>query len=515
MILTPQTRRLSGLGVDREGLGSPKVTALLDRRGSIGDVASNFVPGKRTVLFEDPQEMSLEVDKDRQDEEDRENQRKILEREANGPQEDRDATLNLREMIDSLSPKRKALRSRKSLHVGSAKGLLGKRPAELDDEEEAEENDGIKRLKGHQSSPVKNVRLQQPPSKEETVGRSLRFNRRSLDQPSEVVTPSLSSPLRKNTATTPREQSRFRDVGGNQTVHEVNFHQSPIKDEAQLLDEVNEEQIHLQDFLNMTSIRFMELNTTKRRHTVAPGSLQDGTSADGKDDLSLERCVVAGACTVPMLELYQHSCRELKKYISEGRRMVKEIETDTFEENPPLFREYMSATPEVKALMDNQFKNVKTHARLLSKAMWYEWRMKLQDGLKEGLVKIAQGMELDDKYLHEQQELLSSVIPAISERFEALEEEKQNLEEVAEELADCDPAELHAAREELSDLGDDIEQKKKLIAQLRQQLEESETDVEDLSARKEQCLVEIKESEQIREECRGWTSTEINALKGM
>ncbi|KAI9171691.1 chromosome segregation protein [Paramyrothecium foliicola] len=514
IVLTPQKRQLSGFGADREGLGSPKVAALFDRRSSIGDTASDFVPGKRNVAFEDPQVISLEVDRDRQDEEEKENQRKILEREVDAPQEDRDATLNLREMINSLSPKRKPLKSRKSLHVGSARGVLGKRPAELDDEDETDDNDGVKRLKGHQSSPVKNVRLQQPPSKEETAGRPLKFASRTLEHRADVSTPSFSSPMKQSSATTPRDQGRFRDATDNHTVHEVNFHDSPVKDEAQLLNEVAEDQVHLQDFLNMTSIRFMELNTTKRRHTAAPGSFQDGTSADGKDDLSLERCVVAGACTVPMLELYQHSCRELKKYISEGRRMVKEIETDTFEENPPLFREYMSATPEVKALMDNQFKNVKTHARLLSKAMWYEWRMKLQDGLKEGLVKIAEGMEMDDEALHQQQELLSSVIPSISNRFEVLEEEAQNLEEVAQELADCDPSELEAAREELISLSDDVEQKKKLIAQLRQQLEESEEHVEELTAEKQQCLGEIKESEQIREECRGWTSKEINALKG-
>jgi kinetochore protein Spc7/SPC105 len=67
----------------------------------------------------------------------------------------------------------------------------------------------------------------------------------------------------------------------------------------------NDERIHLQDFLNMTSIRFMELTTTKRRHTVAPGTTRESIAAS-KDDLSLERCVVAGACTVPMLEMYQH-----------------------------------------------------------------------------------------------------------------------------------------------------------------------------------------------------------------
>ncbi|KJZ77327.1 hypothetical protein HIM_03051 [Hirsutella minnesotensis 3608] len=512
VILTPSKRELSGVGLDRAGLGSPKVAALCDRRESIGNSASNFVPGKRIVAFEEPKDIERELDRERHDDEDKENGRKILEREADGSQEDKDATFNLREMINSLSPKWKPLRGRKSLHVGSAKGLLGKRPAELDDEE-AEFNDGVKRLKGHQSSPVKNIRLQQPPSVIETTGRLTRSARKSLEKPASTSTPSISSPVKDRPATTPQHQGRFKDVDDSPAPLEARLDDARPKDASDLEREVDEEKIHLQDFLNMTSIRFMELTTTKRRHTVAPGTLEDGTASDGQDTLSLERCVVAGACTVPMLELYQHSCRELKKYISEGRRMVKEIENETFEENPPLFREYMSATPDVKALMDNQFKNVKTHARLLSKAMWYEWRMKLQDGLKEGLISIAEGMDRDDKNLEEQQEILAGVLPAVSARYTSLQEQHDNLQEVAQELADCDPAELQSARDELVALDEDVAVKRKEIAELRQQLEASTTEVEELSQKKAECLEEIEQSEKTREKFRGWTSKEVNTLK--
>lgn len=512
-VLTPQ-RKLSGIGADRNGLGSPQVAALFERRGSIGDSASIFVPGKRVVAFNDPQGMVAEIDRERQEEAAKENISTVIEKDMNGSQEDKDATLNLREMIERLSPKRKQFRSRKSLHVGSAKGLLGKRPSELDDEDNAEDNDGIKRLKGHQGSPVKNIRLQQPPSKAETTGRATRASRRSLEGSRANLASSFSSPLKGTQALTPQNNKNFKDHT-NQTIHNVNFHELASNADAETANDVDEERVHLQDFLNMTSIRFMELTTTKRRHTIAPGTHLDGSGADGEDDLSLEPCVVAGACTVPMLELYQHSCRELKKYISEGRRIIKEIETDTFEENPPLFQEYMSATPEVKALMDNQFKNVKTHARLLSKAMWYEWRMKLQDGLKEGLINISEGMKSDDLVLQEQQTLLASILPDIRKRYEALVEENSNLEEAAQELADCDPAELQAARDGLISLDHDIAEKKKLIASLRQQFETSEADVKVLAAQKVQCLADIEEAEATREECRGWTSTEVNALKGM
>ncbi|KAL2021450.1 hypothetical protein VTK56DRAFT_7203 [Thermocarpiscus australiensis] len=501
IILTPQGRRLSGVGADRPGLGSPRVAEIFDRRESIGEAAEDFVPSqpanpRRNVAFADPRVIEAEID--------RENQ------ELHASQSDREITLNLRDMIQELSPKKKPLRGRKSLHVGSAKGLLGKRPVELDEDDESEEPDGVKRLKGHQGSPVKNVKLQSPPSKAETTtGRKLRASIKPVGAANAADNATLAvanSPQRG--AATSRSEGRLDTPGDDEPVSNVGPESG-----AEVQQEDDGDRIHLQDFLNMTSIRFMELTTTKRRHTVAPGAARNSTAADGKDHPSLERCVVAGACTVPMLELYQHSCRELKKYISEGRRIVREIETETFEENPPLFREYMTASPEFKILMDNQFKNVKTHARLLSKAMWYEWRMKLQDGLKEGLLKTAEGMDNDERLLQKQQELLSSVLPDMVKRLEALEREHENLEAVARELADCDPQDLEDARTELATLNKSIAEKTRKITELRGELGESVGGIEALTKQKQQCLEEIREADRIREECRGWSSAEISKLK--
>lgn len=512
IVLTPQRPKLSGVGVDRSGIGSPRVTELLGRRSSIGDTAATFSPVqlpqfRRAVTFGDPKVMEEELDRERREDQERESGRSILEKEAD------DATLSLKEMIEGLSPKKNKFNGRKSLHVGSARGLLGKRPAELDHDSDAEEQDGVKRLKGHQGSPVKNIRLQQPPTKAETTGSRPTFpSSRELDDvENDMITPTTKqSPLK---VTTPKDQGRFRNIHNDQPTATFTLNITPSMNLAELqAPDDGEERMHLQDFLNLTSIRFMELTTTKRRHTIAPSARKDSLSG-GKEDISLEKCVTAGACTVPMLELYQHSCRELKKYISEGRRIVREIETETFLENPPLFREYISATPEFKLLMDNQFKNVKTHARLQSKAMWYEWRMKLQEGLREGLFKTAEGMVADEKLLDQQQKLLSSVLPALLKQAEALDRECQNLEAVATELKDCDPEELESARAELVAVDEEMEAKAHEIAQLREQLQATEHSVGQLVEQKQQCNADIKEAEKIREDCRGWSSTEISALK--
>lgn len=533
IIFKPRHRRSSGLGIDKEGLGSPRVTALLDRRRSIGEDAKAFAPQEqplRGVRFDDPKVMEQELEIQRTEDGRRESGRGILQMEADSQEahEEEDATTNLKGMIESLTPQKKKLNRRKSLHVGAAKGLLGKRPAELDEDDD--EDLTPKRLKGREGSPVKKVRLPAPPSKVETTGRVTRSSRLSLVETTgnyNVSTPSRGpSPLKNSLMTTPKDQRRFKDAEIERSARKLTVSCSQELDTenlAAIVPAEQEDRIHLQDFLNMTSIRFMELTITKRRLTVAPNvmlesnvkKLDEGAAfaSSAEKDSELENCVVAGACTVPMLELYQHSCRELKKYIAEGRSIVREIEADTFEDNPPLFREYISAPPDIKSIMDNQFKNVKTHARLLSRAMWYEWRMKLLDGLKDGLLRVGEGMEEDDKLLAQQERILESTLPGLVLEHDRLEADCQTLQAHADELASCDQEELQDARDNLIAIEKDLQTKQKMVEDLQRELRRQEEGVENAIEHKQQCLEEIKQAEKVRQEYRGWSPSEVAALQ--
>ncbi|KAL8907748.1 MAG: hypothetical protein Q9207_001231 [Kuettlingeria erythrocarpa] len=530
IILKPRRRRSSGLGADKEGLGSPRVAELLDRRSSIGQSAQLFVSkGKApaAVRFEDPRVMEQELDQERAEDERRESGRGILQMEVDShdSEEQKDATTSLKGMIESLTPQKKRAKARKSLHIGAAKGILGKRPAELDADED-EEDAALNLVNGREDSPVKKIKLPAPPSKNETTRRNVRSARLSLAETlgnTKMNTPSHGvSPLKGIPPTTPQGQPRFQDAVD---------HLSPEKQVASFANKLEAgkanttepaeagDRIQLQDFLNMTSIRFMELTTTKRRLTVAPNLLENSskkTSANAEHsnaETQLESSVVAGAYTVPMLELYQHSCRELKRYIAEGRSIVKEIEGDTYEENPALFREYMTAPPDVKAVMDNQFKNVKTHARLLSKAMWYEWRMKLLDGLKEGLVQINDGMDDDGSVLSEQERLIEQVLPPLMEQNSRLQDEREALQEQADELASCDRDELREARESLATIDNDLQAKQKLLGDLKKDLDTKVQGIQDAVERRDEYHAEIQEAERVRQESRGWKMSEVAVLQ--
>lgn len=290
IVLTPQQRRLSGLGADRAGLGSPRIAAMLERRESLGQTAEVFVPREsvgpqRGVSFADPQLMAEEFE--------RELQQDSIQNRFSG--EDNN-TATLKDMIASMTPKKNPFNGRKSLAVGSAAGLLGKRPFELDDDDDDEDfepMDGVKRLKNHQGSPVKNIRLNAPPSKAETWSNSVNS------------TMSFSPKKKIALVTSPKSKKYLNFVESDLPTGTLSFEHTLRMGNGEEFDDEDGSRIHLQDFLNMTSIRFMELTTTKRRHTQAPQTSRD-SFVPKKEDVSLERRVVAGACTVPMLELYQH-----------------------------------------------------------------------------------------------------------------------------------------------------------------------------------------------------------------
>ncbi|KAL1957613.1 hypothetical protein VTO42DRAFT_5724 [Malbranchea cinnamomea] len=504
-ILKPQRQSPSGLGIDKEGLGSPRLAEMLDKRRSIGD-DHNFVLQKqlsRGVRFGDAKHVEDDADCDLET--------LSPERPGRGdsqPGVEKDPTVSLREMISSLTPKKNRLKGRKSLHVGSAKGLLGKRPPELDEEDD--ENNTPKRLKGREASPVKNIKLPAPPSKAETIGRTSRLSIRPVSGASPSIqtstTPKGPYPLKDIPDLAPPKHSSQDDVTtGQETSEEMpgSNHRMP-----------NFKPIQLSEFLRMANIHFMELTTTKRRHTLAPDKDESmPTDKTSSNEVGLEDCVAAGLCTIPMLELYQHSCRELKSYISEGRLIIRDIETETYADNPPLFQEYITAPPDIRLLMDNQFRNVKAHARLQSKAMWYEWRMKLLEGLKQGLDRHVEEMNADNVILSKKEKLLDSVVPALAQRHAQLEHEAQNLQRVVEELESYDQEELCRVRGRLSSIDSEIAVKKKRLEEMQAQLQENTRIVETGTETRVQLAQEIREAEQIIEECRGWSVKEVQSLK--
>lgn len=519
-------RRSNGIGIDNEISGSPRVSEILSRRSSIGDVVPEFqLAGgqKRQLRFENPQEIEREVELERAEEHRRESGRFIMEQEAD-EQHEENTTQNLKEMIESMTPKKEKSvkhKGRKSLAVGSARGLLGKRPAELEIEDDEDDGESTpKRLKtvSREASPVKKVHLPKPPTKEETTGRLLKAEQLQLAAMAPASsTPTLSqSPIKK--IKSPERTGRFREpaeqkassfetkldnvVGATDV---ATIHPELAKPDAE------EEKISLQQFLNMTNIHFIELSTTKRRHTMAQAPA-DTVTGDAADDSS-RASFVAAATTLPLLELYQHATRELKSYISSGRKIIRTIEAETLAEQPPIFREYLDARPDIKTVMDNQFRNGKTNARLQSKEGWYSWRSQLVDGLQSGLQGIQSDMEKDKQTLTEQQKSLDGVLPGLVSKKERLQQQLQDLRRRLHDFESNNHEALMSKRRQLVDIDREVLRRSDVVNELQQQMQEKDEVLSQAAELRQEMNDQINEALRVQEEQRRWPAKDVASLK--
>ncbi|RMZ87559.1 hypothetical protein DV736_g5218, partial [Chaetothyriales sp. CBS 134916] len=523
----PLARRMSsGIGIDN-GYGSPQVTNMLHRRTSIGDTAPVFQfegNGKSKLRLEDPRQLEREVDSERADEERRESGRFIMEQEANKHQEE-NAMFQLKEMIESMTPKKhkpNRLKGRKSLAMGAAKGLLGKRPVELDvdDEEEAESTPKRLKIVEREGSPVKKIHLPKPPSKEETTGRFSKAEEQQLEGLSGVrgsTTPKTSTTFTKGFPTSPHIDDRYKEVpfpAGERRVESFEAKMDNVMGAIDVATVVLQRdsasdtgKISLQEFLNLTNVHFIELSTTKRRQTMAQSMSK--ISSDEEGDRSIEATFVAAATTLPLLELYQHATRELKSYISSGRKIIRSIEAETLIEQPPLFREYIDARADVKAIMDNQFRNGKTNARYQSKEGWYTWRTQLVEGLQNGLEGIKQGMAKDLEILDKQSKSISKVAPSLLKQQQSLRLEIESVEKILLEVDSVDTNALRCVRENLRAAEEENSRMTRILEELRQELNDKADALRAAEELKTEMEDQITEADRVRREFRGWSAADV------
>ncbi|KAK7547584.1 hypothetical protein IWX49DRAFT_578639 [Phyllosticta citricarpa] len=322
---------------------------------------------------------------------------------------------------------------------------------------------------------------------------------------------SLEKTSTPQTRSSPLKQVQFNSTSPEEEV---------IDDDAKMdVEDESTERISLREFLELTNIRFMDLTTTKRRHTGFPGAVNGmgksiaSSVAEMEGQSDLETNVVAAASIEPEYAMYHHACHALKNYISGGKNVVRQIEENTSKETPALFREYLSAPPDQRYVMESQFKNMKTNARLKTKELWYGWRSNLLRELSEGLSKTLQRFDADDKALKEREEILDSVLPELQQKYGHMESERKNLKRRVEELNGPDREELESARARLVATEESIDEKKRLVEALQKELAEKESSIEVVKTRKIEFTQEIKTAERIREECRGWSVGEVDALR--
>lgn len=375
------------------------------------------------------------------------------------------------------------------------------------------------------SSPVKSVPATPEQIRDEPTleGRRLAESIKLMSTPRKDAlknaTPKKQTPAFKQPSPAVAPPSRLRPTLKSKV--QVQYQSSPAKQLAEDIDKIKSndnalEKVRLQEFLELANIRFMDLTATKRRMTTAitPSKARKAGQIPEEPDVNLESAIVAGACTLPELEMYEHACHELKRYISDGKRVIKQLESDTARETPPLLQAYMAANHGRRTVLDAQMRDIKTQARLRSKEMWYAWRSQLLEDLMKALQGIGEGLISDDEALSNAEHVLDQALPGLNEKFDALQQEAEGLERDAATTNDDEKEELEAAREKLQGVSGVLDERRAMLQHLQEQAKEQDEATNDLEEQKSEFAAAIKEAERVKDACRGVSISEIATLKG-
>lgn len=498
-------RQSAGGQIPKAVTSSPQVAGTADRRKTIGEALGPFVLKQAKLQRESsaPLQMEFEVDAERAEEHRRESGRFIMEQEEDDQMGENTAQ-TLKDMIESMTPKKEAepkkLKGRKSLAIGSAKGLLGKRPLELDEDEE-ESTPKRLRAVSRENSPVKKAYLRKPSKDLQNAELSARQSTPSLSDPIPVQAKSPDHTGRFKSPSSAQKATLFSEKLDN-VVNAMDV--SVIRPE--LADTTEEEPIALQDFLNMTNVHFIELSTTKRRHTLA----QPMSGVENSSGVTTPASIfVAASTTLPMLELYQHATRELKTYITAGRSIIRQIEQETLAQQPTIFRQYIDARPEVKMQMDQQFRNGKTNARLQSKEGWYSWRSELTDGLSAGLQSIHSELKNDFTVLTRQEANTQRIVNDVHERKRQLNLQAQELRNQLQHHEIEDQDLLTSQRGMLVKLDQDVIRRAQHAAEFQSELDDKDEVLTQAAELRQEMREQIQEAARVQNEQKSWQDQDI------
>ncbi|KAF8472731.1 Spc7 kinetochore protein-domain-containing protein [Kalaharituber pfeilii] len=511
---TPK-RRLSGVGIDKLGLGSPAILATLDRRKSLSEASP--------VVFHAgaPKDKSLESirlaaeekrEEKRQDEEKYHEQKRRMEKA-------KDETVNLRQRIENMTPSNNT-RKRKS--------------------GDFEDDFGIKRdLFGTQTS--------ERPGKRRSLGRDGPFTTgKELNTKAEGPTPATGRVTRSRASlegdkAVKRAEAASKMSSPPPTASDPGSRQeteSPAESEP-APSEPPAPLVTMQEFLEMTGISFLDdITHTKRRQTFVPGirkaippSLSSLFKKEGsvepqrKDDIDIDidmdgtrehglgDWIVAGAATASVYHLFWQSCHDLKKYISDGKDQMKLIEVGVNRENPPLFKEYIDSPADVKMIMNSQFKNIKNHSRLLAKQGWYDWRMAQLVNLNAQLKGNLDGLRKDEEMINKQKQIVEAALPPALSAKRVSEHRLAKLVDRRKEVEACDRKGLEEARKKLVELRKEVEMKRVLTQKKKMEAAKLDKGIEERKERMKQLKEEIDEAERVKEMNRGFSEDEVWALR--
>ncbi|KAG9314627.1 hypothetical protein JVU11DRAFT_5432 [Chiua virens] len=225
--------------------------------------------------------------------------------------------------------------------------------------------------------------------------------------------PNLAFLRRKSSAHTLDDQNTQPD-------HDNDVQQrSEVEEEG--VEDSQGPRISIEQFFEMTGIRFMDDIAAPRRSVVNPSVLRPSRRASMEAQIPLAEYVVAMAVNVPQLELYSHEAGE------EAQKAT-----------PPLFQEFVSTDESGQAELLHQLKLIKVHNHAQAKSEWYDWKAQWVEQLYQKTNEGFKNLETDAKTLEGIIRQAQDIVPALQQEYDELMAELEREKAEVAELERCD-----------------------------------------------------------------------------
>lgn len=240
-------------------------------------------------------------------------------------------------------------------------------------------------------------------------------------------------------------------------------------------------QISIEQFFEMTGIRFMDEIAAPRRSTVHSSALRPSRRQSTENEIPLSEYVVAMAVDVPQLELYTHVSKDLQLWIERIKGIYKEAEDEALKMTPELFQEFVLADEEGQNELLHQLKLIKANKHAQAKSEWYDWKMQWVKQLYEKADQGFRDLEADAKVLENIIRQTQEVVPALDEEYENLLRELEQEQADVAELENCDQDYLNELKTTIQEQSvaleafrADVDEGKAKLDRLQEKLEEIE-----------------------------------------
>ncbi|KAK0198720.1 Spc7 kinetochore protein-domain-containing protein [Armillaria mellea] len=261
------------------------------------------------------------------------------------------------------------------------------------------------------------------------------------------------------------------------------------------LDEDEGPPISIQQFFEMTNIKFMDDLTAPRR-SMHPSQLASRQPRNPADIRQAEY-TIAVAIDIPQLLLYSRVSNDLHAWMQQSKSVFVEAEEEAAKMTPELFIEFSRADEEGQAELLHQLNLIRTNTRAQAKSDWYEWKLQWIEGLRVTAEQALSELETDAKTLVDLRAHADVIVPALQQEYDSIMRELQQEQAEVAEIEQCDQDYLNELKASIAEQNLEVDALKNEVSEGNEQLKWLGERLKEIELQRRQANTAISEANRI------------------